>query len=73
MVCPLLRMRALNEGFADREARIFYLDRPMEVWKRPITKKFFNESNPPKKIPYQIPIRFSIRFDDLQRYARQLG
>ncbi len=69
----MLRKRAREEQFLDKEAMLFYLDRPMEVWKPPIKKKSFNERNPLKSIPFQIPIGFSLRFDDLRTYAQPLG
>ena len=69
----MLRARAQREQFADKKAILFYLDRPVEVWKPPIIKKSYNEANPPKKIPPAIPVGFSLRFDDLRMYAQPLG
>lgn len=69
----MLHKRAREERFLDKEAMLFYLDRPIEVWKPPIRKKPFNERNPFKRIPDQIPIGFSLRFDDLRSYAQPLG
>ena len=62
-----LRERAEQEGFADRESRLFYFDRPVTIVEPPIKKRSFNEAGPPKRIPNQIPKGFTLGFDDLLR------
>ena len=61
----MLRERAEREGFANFEARLFFLDRPLTFASPPLTKKSFNTSRPSKKIPSQIPKGFTLRFDEL--------
>lgn len=62
----LLRERAKNEGWTpNRQRHIFCLDCPITLVTSPLTKKAFNETNSPKKIPNQIPKGFSLRFDEL--------
>ena len=63
-----LRKRACKEGFAHREVRLFYLDRPITFIKPPLTKKAFKATGPPKQIPPMIPQGFSLRFDELLRW-----
>lgn len=62
-----LRKRACNEGFAHREVRLFYFDRPVTFRTPPLTKKSFNATGPSKRIPNQIPKGFSLGFDELLR------
>ena len=54
----MLKERGKCEGFADGEARLFYLDRPITFATPPMTKKSL-------KIPSQIPKGFTLRFDKL--------
>ena len=67
-----LRERALKEGFADGEVRLFFLDGPIELMDAqvPLSKKSFNATGPPKQIPRQIPKGFSLDFDELLKATR---
>ncbi len=60
-----LRKRAEEEGFAHKEQRLLYLDRPMRLAATPLTKTSFNKKGPSKRIPSQIPTGFSLGFDEL--------
>ena len=60
-----VRERALKEGFADKESRLLYMDRPIAFRKTPLTKQSFKDKGPAKRIPNQIPKGFSLRFDEL--------
>ena len=68
-----LRKRAEAEQFADKEVRLFYLDRPIAIATPPITKTSFNKAGPSKRIPNQIPKGFSLRFDDLLKPGSGIG
>ena len=59
--------RAKNESFDRKhsDARLLFLDRPIEFTKRPVTKKVFNSNNSEKQMPNQIPKGFSLGFDQL--------
>ena len=70
----LLRKRANQEGFADKKVRLFFLDEPTILIQPPVTKKAYNATNPPKQIPeHQIPVGFTLRFDELRRHAVKTG
>ena len=60
-----LRNRAKSEGFEVRDTRLFFFDQPIRFRELPLTKRAFNETNPAKRIPIQIPKGFSLRFDEL--------
>ena len=61
-----LRKRAKKEGFFCEDVRLFYLDRPVTFRQTPLTKKAYNATEPPKKIPpNNIPKGFSLTFDEL--------
>ena len=60
-----LRRRARDEGFAHLDSQLLFLDRPINLWTSPITKKGFNQMEPKKRIPSQIPKGFHLRFDEL--------
>ena len=61
-----LRRRAEDEQeWLHSPVRLLYLDRPMKFATTPITKKSFNDNNPPTQIPNQIPKGFSLGFDEL--------
>ena len=66
-----VRSRALREGFADGEVRLFFLDEPVPLTEIPLSKKSFNATEPVKQIPRQIPKGFSLGFDELLRGARR--
>lgn len=66
----MLRKRAKKEGFADGEVRLFYLDRPITIATAPLTKKEYNATSPPKRIPSMIPKGFSLGFDELLEYLQ---
>ena len=63
----MLRERAEKEGFVDGYTRLLFLDEPIKFRSTPLTKKAFSKTNPPKKIPSQIPKGFSMGFDELLR------
>ena len=63
----MLRKRAEEEDFLNNEARLFYLDRPIQFRETPLSKKAFNRTGTHKRIPSQIPKGFSLRFDELLR------
>ena len=70
----LLRKRAKQEGFADKKVQLFFLDEPTILIQPPVTKKTYNDTSPPKRIPdHQIPLGFSLRFDELRRHAVKAG
>ncbi len=56
-----------GEGEKDREFLLFLLEEPITFRATPLTKKSFNSTEPPKKIPPTIPKGFSLRFDELLR------
>ena len=60
-----LRKRAKKEGFFCKNVRLFYLGEPMAFMQTPLTKKAYNATDPPKKIPNQIPKGFSLTFEEL--------
>ena len=62
-----LRKRAEDEGFADGEVRLFFLDQPIPFRTTPLSKKAFNRTGPSKQIPSMIPKGFSLGFDELLR------
>ena len=64
-----LRERAECEGFAHFDIRLFFLDRPVTLGDTPVTKRNFNDRNPTKRIPNQIPKGFSLRFDELLSFS----
>ena len=68
-----LRKRAEREKFADKEVRLFYLDRPITIATPPIKKASFNKTGPSKQIPRQIPKGFSLGFDDLLKPGLGIG
>ena len=51
----------------DREFQLFFLDKPLTIRTKPLTKKSYNEAGPSKKISPLIPNGFSLRFDELLR------
>ena len=63
-----LRKRAPKEGFAHREVRLFYLDRPVTFLTPPLTKNAFRATGPSKQVPTMIPKGFSLGFDELLRW-----
>lgn len=65
-----LRKRAICEGFAESEVRLFFLDEPLPLANGPLSKKAFNSTGPVKQIPRQIPKGFSLDFDELIRGVR---
>ena len=64
-----LRKRAIEEGFAHGEVRLFYFDQPMLFRTPPLTKKAAKDAELSKQIPNQIPKGFSLGFDDLLKLA----
>lgn len=64
-----LRKRAIKEGFAHGEVRLFYFDQPVLFRTPPLTKKAAKDAELSKQIPNQIPIGFSLTFDDLLKLA----
>ena len=61
-------LRLLRKLYPDpREQFILFLDKPMSFKSPPLTKRAFNATNPPKRIPLQIPQGFHLRFDELLR------
>lgn len=69
----MLRKRAEKEGFSDQLVRLFFLDKPIEFRSAPLSKKAFNTTNPPKKMPPMLPKGFSLRFDELLTASWQIG
>ena len=65
-----LRKRAICEGFAEGEVRLFFLDEPIPLTNDVLSKKAFNSTGPAKQIPRQIPKGFSLDFDELLRGVR---
>ena len=57
-----LRKRAKEEGFADSQVRLLFLDRPIPFKEVPLSKKAFNATGPSKRIPNQIPKGFRPAF-----------
>jgi len=60
-----LRKRANREGFIYGDVRLLYLDKPIMLGQTPLTKKAYNDVDPPRKIPNQIPKGFSLTFGEL--------
>ena len=60
-----LRKRAEREGFLCGDVRLLYLDKPIMFSQTPLTKKNYNATDPPKKIPNQIPKGFSLTFGEI--------
>ncbi len=59
-------LRLLREFYPDPGNQfILFLDEPMPFKSPPLTKRVFNGTKPPKRIPQQIPQGFHLRFDEL--------
>ena len=54
----------------NEELLMYLLEEPIKFWTTPLTKKSFNSTEPPKKIPPAIPKGFSLRFDELLRAGK---
>ena len=59
-----------SEGEKDKEFLLFLLEEPIVFRETPLTKNYFNSTEPSKMIPQQIPRAFSLRFDELLRAGR---
>ena len=68
----MLRDRALAEGFAESPTRLFFLDSPIDLWEKPLSKKAFRDSGISKQIPNQIPKGFHLGFDDLLSFLPEM-
>ena len=66
-----LRKRAKREKFFCDDVRLLYLDKPVAFRQTPLTKKTYNDADPPKKIPNQIPKGFSLTFGELLTAAME--
>ena len=67
-----LRDRAYDEGFAESPTRLLFLDRPIVLWQKPLSKKASKNSGISKQIPNQIPKGFHLGFDDLLSFLPEM-
>ena len=61
--------RGKKEGFAHRETRLLYLDKPILFRTPPFTKQDSKHAGLSKQIPPQIPKGFSLGFDDFVKLS----
>ena len=69
----MLRERAKRQGFLYGDAQILFLGCPVPLAGGRLTKRRFNDTNPEKQIPSQIPKGFSLRFDQLLGAAAKMS
>ena len=62
----VIRSRAIKEEWPPQDGlALFYFDRPEPFRSPSLTKKIYNDTNPSKQIPSQIPTGFSLEYGEL--------